>query len=508
MSTPEQATGSSGSLPTPFTIWIGRRLHALAYGRALTIATSILFFLVWGPRFARSLWVDEAGTFWMAYQGPIRAIQKTWHWPGQSLLYSAIASIFCFDRSPLRDFLLRIPSLIGIGIAAYFVYRIAERRIGNRAGLVAVILFVFHPGVINVGFLARPYALGMAAVAASCWALDEWNTSRRRIHLLFYTVSAVLVIYLHYFFAVILGVHALYLMFLLLEGRRQRFGEAVLAGACILISVLPLVPHLQLLVGQRRTLPFTGPPSRADLAGALAPSLVVAGLMAAGCLLWLIWPAHRRGRVLPDRAFLFLLTAWWLLGPSLFMVVSKATTMRIFVPRYLSFSYPAQALLFTYLGYLLFDAARARVWALTAVVLFAANPVVAVRGMEGGDELLPVIRLIRAQSKVPVFFPSLLNESQFYDWRAGNQPDSYLFAPLVAYPIANPVLPLPVTPTDEAKEFIGEMVDSRLKATSEVLFVEYLEIWEPWIVDRMLRSGFHATVRTAGNFKLFVFRRD
>jgi len=212
--------------------------------------------------------------------------------------------------------------------------------------------------------------------------------------------------------------------------------------------------------------------------------------------------------VLPDRAFLFLLTAWWLLGPSLFMVVSKATTMRIFVPRYLSFSYPAQALLFTYLGYLLFDAAGARVWALTAVVLFAANPVVAVRGMEGGDELLPVIRLIRAQSKVPVFFPSLLNESQFYDWRAGNQPDSYLFAPLVAYPIANPVLPLPVTPTDEAKEFIGEMVDSRLKATSEVLFVEYLEIWEPWIVDRMLRSGFHATVRTAGNFKLFVFRRD
>jgi len=443
----------------------------------------------------------------MAYQGPIRAVQKTWHWPGQSLLYSAIASIFCFDGSPLRDFLLRIPSLIGIGVAAYFVYRIAERRIANRAGLVAVILFVFHPGVINVGFLARPYALGMAAVAASCWALDEWNTGRRRVHLLLYTVSAVLVIYLHYFFAVILGIHAIYLMFLLLEGRRQRFGEAVLAGACILMSILPLVPHLQLLVGQRRTQTFTGPPSIADLAGALAPSLLVAGLMAAGCLLWLIWPAHRHGKVLPDRAFLFLLTAWWLLGPSLFMAVSKATTMRIFVPRYLSFSYPAQALLFTYLGYLLFGAAGARVWALVAVVLFAANPLVAVRGKEGGDELMPIIRLVRAESKIPVFFPSLLNESLFYDWRAGNQPDSYLFAPLVAYPIQNPVLPLPVAPTDAAKEFIGEVVDSRLKGTPEVLFVEYLEIWEPWIVDRMQRAGFHASVRTAGNFKLFVFRR-
>jgi len=506
MSTPQQTSSGSRRVQLPTSPnRIGRLLDALAYGSAVPVATAIFFAAVWGPRLVRSFWADEAGTYWMAHEGLIRAVQKTWHWPGQSILYSAIASFFCFGEPPLRDVLLRVPSLVGIAAAAYFVYRIAERRIGDRAGLVAVSLFVFHPGVIDNGFLARPYALGMAAVAASFWALDEWETSRGRRHLLCYAAASILVIYLHYFFAAILGIQALYLLFVFfVEGRRHRAGEAFLAGAGIALSVVPLIPHLQLLVGQRHILPFTGPPSRADVAASLAPPLLIAGLLIAGSILSLVWPAQRRGRMRLDRRFLLLLTAWWLVGPLLFMTVSKVTTMRIFVPRYLAFSLPAQALLFAYLGYRLFGAAGARVWALAGVVLFAGNPIVALRGH---DELLPVIRLIRAEAKVPVFFPSLLQESLYYDWRVGNRADSYLFAPLVAYPIDNELLPIPVTTTEDAKAYVDEMVDSKLRGKSEVLFVEYKGLWEPWIQDRMRRAGFQATAREVGNFSFFVFRR-
>src|SRR5579862_5227094 len=63
------------------------------------------------PPLARSLWVDEANSYWMACRGPLAAIQRTSHWPGQSLLYAVITSFFCFDGSPLRDLLLRIPAL-------------------------------------------------------------------------------------------------------------------------------------------------------------------------------------------------------------------------------------------------------------------------------------------------------------------------------------------------------------------------------------------------------------
>src|SRR4051812_31507975 len=71
----------------------------------------VLVSLVWGPRLLRSFWVDEAGTYWMAYKGPLLAIQRTWHWPGQSILYSFIESFFVVRSGALREMVLRIPSL-------------------------------------------------------------------------------------------------------------------------------------------------------------------------------------------------------------------------------------------------------------------------------------------------------------------------------------------------------------------------------------------------------------
>jgi hypothetical protein len=509
MSIPDQTTpGIRSFQPSHATREIGRRLEAFGNGPALPIATALLFAVVWGPRFARSFWVDEAGTFWMVHEGLIRAVQKTWQWPGQSILYSAIASLFCFDGAPLRDFLLRIPSLIGLAAASYFLYRIAERSIGDRAGMVAVILFLFHPGVAEIGFQARPYPLAMAAVTASCWALGEWVGSRRRSHLLWYILASVLVIHLHYFFAVILAVHALYLLFVFyVEGRRQRLGEAVLAGTAILLSIVPLIPHVQLMVRGRHAVPSFQPPALVDLTNFLAPSLLVAGLLVAGCLIPLARPAQPGGRMRLDPGFLFLVMAWWLVGPTLFMLVARATSTGTFLLRYIAFSFPAQALLFASIGYRLFGASRARVWALAAVALFAANPLLTARGKAGQDELLPLIRLIRAEGGAPVFFPSLVVESLFSDWRAGNQPDSHLFAPLVAYPIDNPLLPLPFKETEKAKEYVSEMLDSRLKRTSKVLFVDQFGDREQWVKDLMGRRGFHGTTRDLGSFTLYVFRR-
>src|SRR3954451_6762838 len=62
---------------------------------AMWIVLGVLVALIWGPRLLRSFWVDEAGTYWMAMGGPIAAIQKSWHWPGQSVLYSVVESFFC-----------------------------------------------------------------------------------------------------------------------------------------------------------------------------------------------------------------------------------------------------------------------------------------------------------------------------------------------------------------------------------------------------------------------------
>jgi hypothetical protein len=465
--------------------------------------------MVWIPLLRRSFWVDEAGTFWMVHEGWWRAIQKTLHWPGQSLLYAAIESFFCIGGSPWRELLMRVPSVIGIGAAAYFLYRIAERYIGPRAGLAAVILFVFHPDVTALGFQARPYGLALGAATASFWTLLEWERTRSRVDLVRYMVASILVIYLHYFFAAIFAVHFLYLAYVYaVERRRERIWEWAAAMAGVVLSATPLVPHLKLLVGERNTLPFIHPPELSDLTELLTPSLLIAGLLAAGCVLALLWPVHLRAKEASGGlAFLMLAAAWWLFAPVLFTVVSRATPMRILVPRYVAPSYCAQALLLTWVGYRLFGGVGARVWALLGVALFASNPLLALRGKTGNEELLPVIRVLRAHPEAPAFFPSVLPESMFYNWRAGIQPGSYLFAPLVAYPIPNPFLPLPVKPTDEVREYVNELVTTRLAAAPEVVFVSNDEQWPAWITERMRRAGFHSTAMEIGHYRVFVFDR-
>src|SRR4051794_3791694 len=70
------------------------------------IVLGLLVALTWGPRLFRSFWVDEAGTYWMALGGPIAAMQKTWHWPGQSVLFSVIESVFCLKGGAFRELVL------------------------------------------------------------------------------------------------------------------------------------------------------------------------------------------------------------------------------------------------------------------------------------------------------------------------------------------------------------------------------------------------------------------
>jgi hypothetical protein len=465
--------------------------------------------LVWGPLLRRSFWVDEAGMFWMVHEGWWRAIQKTLHWPGQSLLYSAIESFFCLGNSPWREFLMRVPSVIGICSAAYFLFRIAERQIGQGAGLAAVVLFVFHPGVTAIGFQARPYGLALGASTASFWMLMEWERTRSRMDLVRYVAASILVIYLHYFFAAIFAVQFLYVVWVYtVERRRERIWEWAAAAALIAVSVVPLIPHLKLLVGERNTLPFINKPELTDLAELLTPVLLAAGLIAAAWIVGFVWQAPEEKKECASRPFLLLVAGWWLFAPVFFMLVSRATPMRILVPRYVASSYCAQALLLTWLGFRLFGAIAARVWALVGVMLFAANPLLALRAKAGNEELLPVIRVVREHPEAPTFFPSLLPESMFYNWRAGIQPDSYLFAPLVAYPIPNPFLPLPVKPTEEVRAYVSEMLDTRLASAREVLFVSNDEQWPAWITERMARAGFHFTAMEIGHYRVFVFDRS
>ena len=490
-------------------------LRALASPSVLLAVTMVLAVILYGRLLARSLWVDEAGTFWMAHGGLLAALHKTWHWPGQSILFSIVSSLFCFDGNPYRDQILRIPSLLGIAAACYFLYRFAEDAMGRGAGWIAATLFVFSPVALQFGYQARPYALAMAAAAASCWTLVRWAATGDRRWLAWYVLSSALVLYLQYGFSLVFLAHAVFLLFEGVVGRRSvRWRELVLAYAAIGVLVAPTVLHFMLMLRESATMRHNTGPGILELPDLLLPSTVSVGLVLAGLLVHSLFRERShvaRPLSLPPLAMLVTL---WVAGPLIFFVASSVTPMHLlFVTRYVSYSGLGLAMLLAYAGYAMFGSRAGRVWALLGMTAITANPLRLVAFGAGAEELRPFLDIIRHESArardlPPVFFRSELPESDFYNWRAANAKDSRLYAPFVAYPMPNPLLPLPYRFTQEVKEHVSGLLESGLKDRSKVLLVTRDASCIPWFAGRFAAAGFGARVLQPNSFYVVVFARS
>jgi hypothetical protein len=449
----------------------------------------------------------------MACRGPLAAIQRTSHWPGQSLLYAVITSFFCFDGSPLRDLLLRIPTLLGAAAACYFLYRFAEDAFGAGTGRIAALMFAFNPAIIELATEARSYALAMAAVAASCWTLYRWADSRQRSWLAAYILSSTLIIYLHYLFSFVFAVHALFLLYELVLSRRFSRAWEILAGYLVVaLLAVPLAPHLRLLLHESHTLPFGAKPTAVSLAELLMPPAFIAGIFAAGLVVHFAWPGTVSESARLKPALSVMLLAWWSLGPLFFFIVSNTTSMMVFIDRYLSYSAMAFALLISYAAYSIFGKRRSYVWALLVVLLTTGN-ILKLAGpwRPGEHEVGPFMRVIRDESAnskshlPPVMFQSSLVESNFYKWRSGNSPDSYLFTPFVAYPVKNKLVPLPFSMTADAEDYVANELKTELNHEAKIILVLHDVIRIPWFDERFKQAGFHSRVQHLNDYWVMVF---
>ena len=482
------------------------------------IVFSILAVLVWFPRaILRSFWVDEAGTFWMAHDGFIGAIQKTWHWPGQSVLYSAIASLFCLNSGPLREFALRVPTLIGMLAAGYFLYRLAESAIGKGAGLPAVAIFVFNPTTVVLGTEARPYGLAVGAAAASTWFLYRYRETSSRKDLAAYIAASTLIVYFHYFFAVVFCVHLVYLLYTSLIARLPvRWSRVIAAWFVVGVLALPLLPHMLLIAREAHTFQYARKPVVLELIGNVLPMLLAFGLFLSALLVQFLFPGMLRRAVPLTRPDTVLALTLWLFGPVLLFALSLAVSGNFFFDRYFAYALLGQALVLAYAGWSVFQSQAARVWVLLAAFLSTASPLAMAAGFHSGQaDLAPMLNIIRAESSrgnlPPVFFSSPLPESNFLNWKAGVA-KTYLYAPFVAYPIPNRFLPLPYLPANDAKQYVSDAIESpQLAHTREVIFITHqanFSVWVPWMMARMEQAGFTGQVEQPNSYTVVIFRRQ
>ncbi|MEV4581085.1 glycosyltransferase family 39 protein [Nonomuraea jabiensis] len=284
---------------------------------------------------------------------------------------------------------LRLPSAVGIGVAAWFLVDLGRRLHSTRAGVIAAAVFAILPSVSYFGAFARSYAFAAAAVAFSFWALHravERSEVRRWV---VYGVAVALVCSTHLFAVLVLPAQ-------LLLVRRDRVVPmlAAMAVGCVPAAVLGLVGF-----GERHAIswiPQRGPevwlkfPKMAAGATGLGVMLFALALVGA-VLLW-------RAAAGEGRVWAFVLVGWLVLPPVLLLAVSQLVTP-VYVDRYLFVTAPALALL---AGLAVAALPRFQVVAAVVVVLLgcalSVQEHVTVREENGRFENIPwALRVIKAE---------------------------------------------------------------------------------------------------------------
>ncbi len=294
------------------------------------------------------------------------------------------------------ELVARLPSAVGMSVAAAAVFGIGRRLVSTRAGLVAGLVFAVVPAISYYGQTARPYGLatGLAAIASyllvrAIQAADAGD--RVRAWLAGYGACLVALGYIHLFALLLAGAHAFPVARAWRRHRATRAGRPLAVGwtisvaaAFVLVSPIAVAALAQVGVA----LPGVNPPWTWSV-GSLEGLVGTKEMAAVACVVALCAIAAsavtRRSRPLapwPWPADLIALAVPWLVLPPA-ILIGASQLSHVYVFRYVVFCVPAVALL---LG----AAASALGWlpstaVIAALSVLAAPTLLAIRTPTGHD---------------------------------------------------------------------------------------------------------------------------
>ncbi len=468
---------------------------------------ALVVIVAWLPRLFWGFWTDETATWWMASHGWQEAIARTLTWDGQSVLYSIVESFFRTD-SPYKELIMRLPSAASIVLAAVLLYRLAERQITKGAGMIAVAAFFCTPSTVEAATNARPYALALAATLFSFSKFLDWIDSGKFSDWVGYVAAGILVVYLHYLFAFVLGVQFLVLIYCAKRPHAVQWGAA--AGA-VCVWALALIPLSRPLVAMFRGSDVyvnAVPPTFLQLLSLCFPLQVLIAAVLSGALIAVRYTESLRlpVRLAGDR--IFLLFTWAFLAPIAFFAAARLTGTCIFATRYLLFASPAAFLLLAWAA----SGLKLQARMLVVVAIFGATTL-SIGSLQQAyrpsatDWRAPLARIAQvADHNDPVFIPSPFNNANSRDWKAGNTPRSYLFAPLDTYPAYNHVLPLPYFVDPAAEQYASDIVRSQIKNQRFFLIAAKDSEFAQSFTGTLDALGFHHSRETVNDYLIFSFQ--
>jgi len=317
------------------------RLDTEASERLWIIAVGTMVVIqLWFGMIGTSLWQDETGTWWIAKDGAAEVVRRSFSWSGQSPLFY-LAAWLSQRLFGLNEIALRIPSVLAMSGAIYFLYRIAERLYDRTSA--ALVSFVFLCVVSFYAIDARPYALAIFCLTVSTWALLRWLDGNRPLDAVLYLIAGTLVVYVHCIMSLGLGAGVIYAVAVTRKQPRRLACLGFLQVAIFLLCA-PLLSELKIFYAARSIHNNAGLPTIGDLLYGFVPCSLAGALV---ILVWICMVFRKDAEIVgkcSGRAAV-LIGTWAFLAPLILLLLPVFTDLRLYVDRYFSSALPGQALL-------------------------------------------------------------------------------------------------------------------------------------------------------------------
>jgi len=481
---------------TPIQIATRERTLNLLLGLTLALCIARL----WLMPLPSSFWVDEMATVFVVHHGPNHPSFAVAPQVPDSIYYQlprAAESLFGFSEVSYR-----VPSVLLMALALFFIARLAARLIHPGAAWFVVFVCLSMRGINDQAADARPYALGTCIAAASLWFLIRWLDSAHwwdaalfivlaallwRVHLLFWPFYIVLALY-----AAVRLVHP--------ETGYDRRGWAPMIAIFALVGVA-LIPVVLDALNQFRHATahvIVALPTLRDLRISMKFGVIlICGLGAFVLGRLLRWP---RPATFSFNSSLVAIAAWWLLQPLALFAVSRVTGSSMFVTRYLYLGLPGAALAATLAAAYFIPSNR---WKPLSLV-FAAGVLVMLGQwgelwpMHHGSDWRLAAHTIDQWAKndpsMPVLCPSPFIEARPPVWQPSYALPGFLYSHLPVYPFRGKPYLLPFEDSPEAKRYVESLADGPIATSGHFLIYGgsgSVRYWRNWFSIQPEFSAWH-----------------
>ncbi|MBI3889415.1 glycosyltransferase family 39 protein [Candidatus Saccharibacteria bacterium] len=312
-------------------------------GLALMIAFAIYFSLTIFSQ--TSLRLDEAQSLFQTNRdvpGVLNLVAQDVHVPGYHILLHYWQLLFGNDI-----FTARMMSLVFFVALIPATYALASYTFNRRVGLFAALLVTLSPFMDWYGSEARMYTMLALATVLHQLAFMKIYKEGKPVHWVWFTLTAIVGMYTHYFFAFVILTELFFFVFSQKQfAAKKAFRKFLIAGAIVAAAIAPWIYYVVQLGTASNTQPSLTEPSSVDLFNTYAQFIFGFQVDGLNTVIVSLWPivvllaffALQANRKTTREVIFFVMAA---VVPVMGAFIISVTVRPFFQSRYLIVALPA-----------------------------------------------------------------------------------------------------------------------------------------------------------------------